>query len=91
MRELYRLFPQFPTHANKRYRGLSALDAITAADADGNDERLAPKSQTDYSTHIQSLWKWSVENDHGAKCTSDPGTCSRSGDRFFFHGGTIAL
>lgn len=64
MRELYRLLPQFPTHANKRYPGLSAADAIAAADADGNDERLSPKSQNDYFTHIKSLWKWAAEHDY---------------------------
>jgi len=64
MRELYRLLPQFPVYANKRYPSLAAEDAIAAADAEGNDERLSPKSQNDYFTHIKSLWKWAVENDY---------------------------
>jgi integrase len=40
------------------------VEAIAAADADGNDERLSPKSQNDYYTHFESLWKWAVENDY---------------------------
>jgi integrase len=64
MRRLYRVLPQLPTHSTKRYPGMSAQEAIAAADADGNDERLSPKSQNDYFTHIKSLWKWAVENDY---------------------------
>lgn len=64
MRGLYRLMPQFPAHAPKRYPAMTALDAIAAADADGNDERLSPKTQNDYYTHIKSLWKWAAENDY---------------------------
>jgi integrase len=64
MRELYRLMPQMPAHATKRYPSMVAVDAIAAADADGNDERLSPKTQNDYYTHIKSLWKWAVENDY---------------------------
>jgi integrase len=67
MRGLYRLMPQFPSHAPKRYPGLTAVDAIAAADADGNDERLSPKTQNDYFTHIKSLWKWGAENDYVEK------------------------
>lgn len=63
MRELYRLLPQMPAHATKRYPGMIATDAIAAADADGQDERLSPKTQNDYFTHIKSLFKWAVEND----------------------------
>lgn len=63
MRSLYRLLPQMPAHATKRYPGLLATDAIAAADGDGNDQRLSPKSQNDYFTHIKSLWKWAAEND----------------------------
>lgn len=64
MRSLYRLLPQMPAHATKRYPGLTATDAIAAADADGQDERLSPKTQNDYFTHIKSLFKWAVENDY---------------------------
>jgi integrase len=64
MRELYRLLPQMPAHATKRYPGMLASDAIAAADADGQDERLSPKTQNDYFTHIKSLLKWAVENDY---------------------------
>lgn len=64
MRELYRLLPQMPAHATKRYPGMVATDAIAAADADGQDERLSPKTQNDYFTHIKSLFKWAVENDY---------------------------
>lgn len=64
MRELYRLLPQMPAHATRRYPGLTAADVIAAADADGQDERLSPKSQNDYFTQIKSLWKWAVENDY---------------------------
>jgi integrase len=64
MRQLYRLLPQMPAHATKRYPGMSAEEAIAAAAADSNDDRLSPKSQNDYFTHIKSLWKWSVENDY---------------------------
>jgi integrase len=67
MRGLYRMLPQFPTHAPKRYPGLTAVDAIAAADADGQDERLSPKTQNDYFTHIKSLWKWAAENDYVEK------------------------
>lgn len=35
MRELYRLMPQMPAHATKRYPGMIATDAIAAADAAG--------------------------------------------------------
>ena len=51
MRSLYRLLPQFPSHAPKRYPGFTAVDAIAAADADSSDERLSPKTQNDYFTH----------------------------------------
>jgi integrase len=61
------MLPQFPTHAPKRYPGLTAVDAIAAADADGQDERLSPKTQNDYFTHIKSLWKWAAENDYVEK------------------------
>lgn len=64
MRALYRLMPQMPTHAPKRYPNLPAPEAIAAADADGLDERLSPKTQNDYYTHIKSLWKWALENDY---------------------------
>lgn len=64
MRELYRLLPQMPAHATKRYPGMIATDVIAAADADGQDERLSPKTQNDYFTHIKSLFKWAVENDY---------------------------
>jgi integrase len=63
MRTLYRLLPQMPAHATKRYRGLLAADVIAAADGGGNDERLSLKTQNDYFTHIKSLWKWAAEND----------------------------
>jgi integrase len=43
------------------------VDAIAAADVDGNDERLSPKTQNDYFTHIKSLWKWGAENDYVEK------------------------
>jgi integrase len=29
-----------------------------------NDERLSPKSQNDYFTHIKRLWKWAAEHDY---------------------------
>jgi hypothetical protein len=67
MRGLYRLMPQCPSHATKRYPGMTTVDAIAAADADGNDERLSPKTQNDYFTHIKSLWKWAAENDYVEK------------------------
>jgi integrase len=67
MRGLYRLLPQLPTHSTKRYPKMTAVEAIAAADADGNDERLSPKSQNDYFTHIKSLFKWAVENDYVEK------------------------
>jgi hypothetical protein len=70
MRALYRLMPQMPAHATKRYPGMVAIDAIAAADADGNDERLSPKTQNDYFTHIKSLWKLAAENDYVEKSSA---------------------
>jgi integrase len=64
MRELYRLLPQFPTHAIRHYPDLSALDAIAAADSEENDSRLMPSSLNDYFTHMKSFFKWAVENDY---------------------------
>jgi len=63
MRALYRLIPQYPSHAVRHYPGLSAPDAIAAADTD-DAARLAPRSQNDYFTHIKSFWRWAVEHEY---------------------------
>jgi integrase len=63
MRALRTLLTRVPTHAVKRYRGLSLIEAADAADKEGNDERLSPKSRNIYITWTRTLWKWAIEQD----------------------------
>lgn len=44
--------------------GLSALDAIAAADAESNEKRLSPGSVNDYFVAYESFVKWTVEHDY---------------------------
>jgi site-specific recombinase XerC len=66
MSELQSLLPRIPTHAAKRYKGLTLRQAADAADAAGNTERLSTKSMNIYLTWARTLWKWVVKFDHVA-------------------------
>jgi len=64
MSELQSLLPRIPTHAAKRYKGLTLRQAADAAEAAGNTERLSAKSMNIYLTWARTLWKWGVKFDH---------------------------
>jgi integrase len=64
MAQLQSLLTRIPTHAAKRFRGLSLREAADAADAARNTERLSAKSKNIYLTWARTLWKWAVNFDH---------------------------
>lgn len=55
---------QLPAHATKRFPGLSARQAIAAAGAQGDVERLSPNSVNSYYQTFRSFFAWAEQYDH---------------------------
>lgn len=62
IRELRRLWPQMPSNAGKKYRGLDARQAIEAGKA-SKAATLMPATVNDYFQWTRSMWLWMVDAD----------------------------
>jgi integrase len=67
MSALQTLLARVPSHAVKRYPGMTLRQAADAADATGSAERLSAKSKNIYVTWARTLWKWALKFDHATE------------------------
>ena len=59
--KLLKLLRRTPSNATKIYRGKTLVEAIEAADREGNQHRLSPKTLENYYNNISSIFNFAVE------------------------------